>query len=106
MGPSAELACCGVDGRSHLLMVPASLSAKTRVLGTKGIIQPLGAEHWQLCFMDYLKPEIFRGQQPSPTPVLILLAPLGQDSYNKKSLSETWGSSGSQNWQLQCAGRC
>lgn len=68
MGSSAELACCGVDGKSHLLMVPAPPCAKTRGLGTKGIIQPSGAEHWQLCFMDYLKPEIFRGQQP-PQPL-------------------------------------
>lgn len=62
---SAELAYYGVDGRSPLLMVPAPPYAKTCGLGTKGIIQRLEAEHWHLCFIDYLKLEIFRGQQPS-----------------------------------------
>lgn len=80
MGPSAsaELACCGVDGRSPLLVVPAPPSAQTRGLGTKGIIQPLGAEHWHLCFTDYLKPEIFRGQQPPQPLCSFCWHPLGR----------------------------
>lgn len=66
MGPptSAELVCYGVDGRSPLLMVPATPNARARGLGTKGIIQRLEIEHWHLCFIGYLTLEIFRGQQP------------------------------------------
>lgn len=80
MGPSAsaELACYGVGGRSPLLMVPAPPNAKTCGLGTKGIIQRLEAEHWHLCFIGYLKLEIFRGQQP-PQPLCSLCwHPLGR----------------------------
>lgn len=80
MGPSAsaELACSGVDRRPPLLTVPAPPSAKTCVLGTKGIIQCLEAEHWHLCFIDYLKLEIFKGQLP-PQPLCSLCwHPLGR----------------------------
>lgn len=80
MGPSAsaELACYGVDGRSPLLMVPAPPNAKTCGFRTKGIIQRLEAEHWHLCFRDYLKLEIFRGQQPPQPLCSFCWHPLGR----------------------------
>lgn len=84
MGPSAKLARCGVDGRSHLLMVPTPASAETPGLGTKGIIQLLGAEHWHLCFMDYLKPEIFRGQQPPQPLCSFCWHPLGRRATTRR----------------------
>lgn len=80
MGPSAsaELACYEVNGRSSLLIMPAPPNAKTHGLGTKGIIQCLEAERWHLCFIDYLKLEIFRGQQPPQPLCSFCWHPLGR----------------------------
>lgn len=75
---SAELACYGVEGRSPLLMAPAPPNARTCGLGTKGIIQRLEAEHWHLCFIAYLKLEIFRGQQPPQPLCSFCRHPLGR----------------------------
>lgn len=80
VGPpaSAKLVCCGVGGRSPLLMVPAPPNARARGLGTKGIIQCLEAEHWHLCFIGYLTLEILKGQQPPQPLCSFCWHPLGR----------------------------